>query len=76
MRRWPLSHRIRVADSLCSSGRWSGSGRGPLVVSFGRFPFSLAAGSFETAAARQPASECAATECWVYLSTDTEWSQR
>ena len=33
--RWPLSHRPRVADSLCSSGRWSGSGRGPLVVSLG-----------------------------------------
>ena len=29
MRRWPLSHRPRVADSLCSSGRRSGSGRGP-----------------------------------------------
>ena len=26
MRRWPLSHRLRVADSLRSSGRWSGSG--------------------------------------------------
>ena len=29
MRRWPLSHRPRVADSLCSSGRRSGSGHGP-----------------------------------------------
>ena len=32
MRRWPLSHRPRVADSLCSSGRRSGSGRGPKNV--------------------------------------------
>ena len=39
MRRWPLSHRLRVADSLCSSGRRSGSGRGPLVVSFGGVRF-------------------------------------
>ena len=33
MRRWPLSHGLRVADSLCSSGRRSGSGRGPQNVS-------------------------------------------
>ena len=32
MRRWPLSHRLRVADSLCSSGRRPGSGRGPKNV--------------------------------------------
>ena len=32
MRRWPLSHRLRVADSLCSSLRRSGSGRGPQNV--------------------------------------------
>ena len=32
MRRWPLSHRPRVADSLCSSGRKSGSGRGPITL--------------------------------------------
>ena len=32
MRRWPLSYRPRVADSLCSSGRRSGSGRGPKNV--------------------------------------------
>ena len=32
MRRWPPSHRPRVADSLCSSGRKSGSGRGPRNV--------------------------------------------
>ena len=32
MRRWPLSHRPPVADSLCSSGRRSGSGRGPKNV--------------------------------------------
>ena len=32
MRRWPLSQRSRVADSLCSSGRRSGSGRGPKTL--------------------------------------------
>ena len=38
----------------------------------GGVPFSLAAGSFEPTAARQPASEYAATECWVSLPMDTE----
>ena len=32
MRRLPLSHGLRVADSLCSSTRRSGSGRGPQNV--------------------------------------------
>ena len=32
MHRWPLSHRPRVADSLCSFGRRPGSGRGPKNV--------------------------------------------
>ena len=32
MSRWPLSHGLRVADSLCPSGRRSGSGRGPKNV--------------------------------------------
>ena len=32
MRRWPLGHRPRVADSLCSSGRRSGSSCGPKNV--------------------------------------------
>ena len=34
MRRWLLSHRPQVADSLCSSGRRSGSGRGPKNIPF------------------------------------------
>ena len=106
MRRWPLSHRLRVADSLCSSGRRSGSGRGLqnvpspseklqtlappgdgralavdlwwfLLAGF-RFLEALALfqDRYPAAAARQPASANAATECWVYLSTDTERMQR
>ena len=41
MRRWPQSHRLRVADSLSSSGRRSGSSRGLLVVSFGEWVYFL-----------------------------------
>ena len=48
---------------VCSSGRRAHKKLAPLAPS-------------KQQQHRQPASEYAATECWVYLSTDTERSQR
>ena len=64
MRRWPLSHRPRVADSLCSSGRRSGLNSSPSLATI-LSTQKLSHNNFSVRLSTQPARNPA----------DTSWSR-